>query len=31
MAFDDRSMDDELHRVLNAHGIVLGGDWPDIW
>jgi len=31
MAFDDPSMDDDLRRVLNAHEIVLDGDWPDIW
>jgi hypothetical protein len=31
MAFDDPTMDDDLCRVLNAHEIVLGGEWPDVW
>ena len=31
MAFDDPSMDDDLHRVLNTHEVVLDGEWPDIW
>jgi hypothetical protein len=31
MALDDPSMDDDLRRVLEAHEIVLDGDWPDIW
>ncbi len=31
MAFDDPSMDDDLRRVLNAHEVVLDGEWPDIW
>jgi hypothetical protein len=31
MAFDDPSMDDDLYRTLNAHEIVLGDDWPDVW
>ena len=30
MAFDDPAMDDDLCRVLNAHEIVLGGEWPDV-
>ena len=31
MAFADPSMDDDLRRVLDAHEVVLDGDWPDIW
>ncbi len=31
MAFDDRSMDDDLRRTLNAHEVVLEGEWPDVW
>ena len=31
MAFDDPSMDCGLRRALEAHEVVLGGDWPDIW
>jgi hypothetical protein len=31
MAFDDPSMDDDLRRVLNAHEVVLDGEWPDVW
>ena len=31
MAFDDPSMDDDLCRVLNAHEIVLGEEWADVW
>ena len=31
MPFDDPSMDDDLRRVLDAHEIVLDGDWPDVW
>jgi hypothetical protein len=31
MAFDDPSMDDDLRRILNAHEVVLGGEWADIW
>jgi len=31
MAFDDPSMDDDLCRVLEAHEVVLGDDWPDVW
>lgn len=31
MAFDDPSMDDDLRRVLDAHEVVLDGEWPDIW
>ena len=31
MAFDDPSMDDDLCRALNAHEVVLDGEWPDIW
>ena len=31
MAFDDPSMDDDLRRALNAHEVVLDGEWPDIW
>jgi hypothetical protein len=30
MAFDDPSMDDDLRRVLDAHEVVLDGEWPDI-
>ena len=30
MAFDDPSMDDDLHRVLGAHEVVLGDEWADI-
>jgi hypothetical protein len=31
MAFDDPTMDDDLCRALNAHEIVLGGKWLNIW
>ena len=31
MAFDDPSMDDDLRQVLEAHEVVLGSEWPDIW
>jgi len=31
MAFDDPTMDDDLCRALNAHEIVLGDEWPDVW
>ena len=31
MAFDDPDMDDDLRRVLNAHEVVLDGEWPDVW
>jgi hypothetical protein len=31
MAFDDPTMDDDLCRVLNAHEIVLGEEWTDVW
>ena len=31
MAFDDPTMDDDLCRALNAHEIVLGEEWPDVW
>jgi hypothetical protein len=31
MAFDDPWMDDDLRRVLNAHEVVLDGEWPDVW
>jgi hypothetical protein len=31
MAFDEPSMDDDLRRVLDAHEIMLDGEWPDIW
>jgi hypothetical protein len=31
MAFDDPCMDDDLRRVLDAHEVVLGGEWPDVW
>ena len=31
MAFDDTSMDDDLCRVLEAHEVVLGDKWPDVW
>ncbi len=31
MAFDDRWMDDDLRRVLNAHEVVLDEEWLDIW
>ena len=31
VAFADPTMDDDLRRVLNAHEIVLGGGWPDVW
>jgi hypothetical protein len=30
MAFDDPSMDDDLRRALNAHEVVLDGEWPDV-
>jgi len=30
MAFDDSTIDDDLRRVLNAHEIVLGEEWPNI-
>ncbi len=31
MAFDDPSMDDDLRRTLNAHEVVLEGEWSDVW
>jgi hypothetical protein len=31
MAFDDPWMDDDLRQVLNAHEVVLDGEWPDVW
>ncbi len=31
MAFDDPWMDDDLRRVLDAHKVVLDGEWPDVW
>ncbi len=31
MAFDNPTMDDDLRRTLNAHEIVLGEEWPDVW
>jgi hypothetical protein len=31
MAFDDPSMDCDLRRAVEAHEVVLDGDWPDIW
>jgi hypothetical protein len=31
MAFDDPSMDDDLCRTLNAHEIMLGEEWADVW
>jgi hypothetical protein len=31
MAFNDRSMDDDLRRTLDAHEVVLEGEWPDVW
>jgi hypothetical protein len=31
MGLDDPSMDDDLRRTLNAHEVVLDGDWPDVW
>ena len=31
MTFDDPTMDDDLRRTLNAHEIVLGEAWPDVW
>ncbi|MGO9108209.1 MAG: hypothetical protein ACLP9L_03155 [Thermoguttaceae bacterium] len=31
MPFDDPTMDDDLCRVLDAHEIVLGEEWPDVW
>jgi hypothetical protein len=31
MAFDDPSMDDDLRRVLNAHEVVLDGEWREVW
>jgi hypothetical protein len=31
MAFDDPSMDADLRRTLDAHEVVLFGDWPDVW
>jgi hypothetical protein len=27
----DPSLDDDLHRVLDVHEVMLDGDWPDIW
>jgi hypothetical protein len=30
MAFNDPSMDDDLRRVLDAHEVVLDGEWPDV-
>ena len=30
MAFDDPSMDADLHQALEAHEIVLDSEWPDI-
>ena len=31
MAFDDPDMGDDLRRTLDAHEVVLDGEWPDIW
>ncbi len=31
MAFDDPDMDDDLCRVLDAHEVVLNGEWSDVW
>jgi hypothetical protein len=31
MAFDDPWMDDDLRRTLDAHEVVLDGEWPDVW
>jgi hypothetical protein len=31
MAFDDPSMDDDLRRTMDAHEVVLDGEWPDVW
>ncbi len=31
MAFDGPSMDGDLRRVLDAHEVVLEGEWPDVW
>jgi hypothetical protein len=31
MALDDPSMDDDLRRTLDAHEVVLGEEWPDVW
>jgi hypothetical protein len=31
MGFDDPWRDDDLRRVLDAHEVVLDGEWPDIW
>ena len=31
MAFDDPWMDDDLRQVLDAHEVVLDGEWPDVW
>jgi hypothetical protein len=31
MPFDDPSMDRDLRRVLEAHEVVLDGEWPDVW
>jgi hypothetical protein len=31
MAFDDPTMDDDFRRTLDAHEVVLDGEWPDVW
>ena len=31
MPFDDPSMDDDLCRTLDAHEVMLDGEWPDIF
>ncbi len=31
MAFDDPWIDDDLRQVLDAHEVVLDGEWPDVW
>jgi hypothetical protein len=31
MGFDDPWMDDDLRRALDAHEVVLDGEWPDVW
>jgi hypothetical protein len=31
MVFNDPWMVDDLRRVLDAHEVVLDGEWPDIW
>ena len=31
MGFDDPDMDDDLRRTLDAHEVVLDGEWANVW